>query len=154
MGLVAAVVFMAWRVVQQQRTRPFRDVRHRLWFWALSALAVLGAGAGVMAAPPTTRWGAAASVIIICGIAVMGGALRGRTVRLWMSASGQIMRKGTVVTTASWLVWCIVHLGRDRGLGILTADPTLSTTTLYAGIALSLAAQAAVLSRRSQPQPA
>lgn len=148
-----AVAFMVWRVVQQQRGRPLGDLRRRKWFWLLCALAASSVLAGLATTSASTRLAATAAVAGICAIAVGAGALRGRTVRVWRSASGQVMRQGTAATTVAWLVWCAVHLVLDRGLGLLVADPALSATTLYAGLVLSLAAQAAVLSRRSTHTP-
>lgn len=144
-----AVAFMIWRVVQQQRVRPLRDLRRRKWFWLLCALALSSVLAGLATTPASARLGATAAVTGICAIALGAGALRGRTIRVWRSAPGQVMRQGSAITTVAWLSWCAVHLGLDRGLGLLVADPALSATTLYAGLAMSLAAQAAVLARRA-----
>lgn len=68
------------------------------------------------------------------------GAVRAYTVKLWMDGS-QLMRQGTLVTAALWIVGLGLHLALERAVGAAAASDVL-----YLG--LTLLAQRLVLQSR------
>jgi hypothetical protein len=87
-------------------------------------------------------WGWVLGTLVVGAIGV--GALRGASMRVWDS-NGWVVRQGTVVTMALWLVSLLVHFGGDAGAAGLVGSSFL----LY--VALTLAVQRYVEFRRAQP---
>jgi hypothetical protein len=84
----------------------------------------------------------------VIGTLVVGaigvGVLRGLSTRIWDS-NGWVVRQGTVVTMALWLVSLLVHFGANAGAAGLVGSSFL----LYLG--LTMAVQRYVEFRRAQP---
>ena len=62
---------------------------------------------------PTDKGGIAVAVIGSLVIALVAGAVRAPTVRVWRGPDGQLLRKGTWLTLVLWIVSLAAHLGYD-----------------------------------------
>ena len=87
-------------------------------------------------------WGWVIGSLVVGALGL--GALRGLSMRVW-ETNGWVVRQGTVVTMALWLVSLLVHFGADAGNAGLVGSSFL----LYLG--LTLAVQRYVVYRRAQP---
>jgi hypothetical protein len=85
-------------------------------------------------------------------LAVVTGAIRAPTVRLWWQG-GQYWRKGTWLTAALWIVSLGVHLGYDALIAHGTGKAAIGDSTLLLFFAVSLTAQRVILTTRAHRIP-
>jgi hypothetical protein len=78
-------------------------------------------------------------------IAAVLGAIRARTVQLWLK-DGQPWRKGTWLTAVLWIVSLAAHLGYDS---LVDGKSGLGTATILLYLAVTFAAQRLVLQARA-----
>jgi len=152
-ALAIAVLVMIWRAIRQRETRRLRPLRQRKIMWLLGFLTV-ASFVGVTVYPPagTSTAVVLGGVVALCAVAAASGALRAFTVRVWRSPTGEALRQGTAATTVAWVIWCAIHIGLDVWLTDITGAP-IGNATLYAGLFLSLTAQAVVLRNRLDRTP-
>jgi hypothetical protein len=81
--------------------------------------------------------------------AVLLGALRGLTVRVW-STNNWVVRQGTTLTMALWAASLALHFYVDSGGGHLGAEG-LEQSSLLLYVALTIGVQAYVVYRRALP---
>jgi hypothetical protein len=89
-------------------------------------------------------------------LAALMGVLRALTVKIWRGGDGQLLRQGTWLTGALWLVAVVLHLGFDALVagGFTTKGPNIGNATIVLYLAVTLGAQQAVLLRRADRQDA
>ncbi|MGD0560289.1 MAG: hypothetical protein ABSA93_35635 [Streptosporangiaceae bacterium] len=85
-------------------------------------------------------------------LAVVTGAIRAPTVRLWWQG-GQYWCKGTWLTAALWIVSLGVHLGYDALIAHGTGKAAIGDSTLLLFFAVSLTAQRVILTTRAHRIP-
>ncbi|PRY60916.1 hypothetical protein B0I28_102531 [Glycomyces artemisiae] len=155
MESMSAVAFAAlvvgFVVFRQLRARPFRPVAALITPAVFGLLGIAGLAFGVASVVKVHPLTVLSIVLLAASFvaAVVLGALRAGTVRLWRDGSGRLLRKGTAFTTGCWVLSFGVHWA--FGLWIDHADGTglLGTASLYAYIAFGLSAQALLLRRRA-----
>jgi hypothetical protein len=81
-------------------------------------------------------------------LAVIMGALRAPSERLWREADGHVWRKGTALTVVLWVVSLGLHLGYDA-LVAHGQDAEFGAATMDLYFAASVAAQRVTLSARA-----
>jgi hypothetical protein len=90
-------------------------------------------------------------------LAAVLGAVRAPTVRVWRGGDGQLLRKGTWLTAALWVVAFAAHLGYDE---LVAGDVTgknggnVGDATLVLYLAVSLAVQRYIMLTRAARQDA
>jgi hypothetical protein len=85
-------------------------------------------------------------------LAVVTGAIRAPTVRLWWQ-DGQYWRKGSWVTLVLWIVSLGAHLGYDALIAHSTGRAAVGDATMLLFFAVSLTAQRVVLTARARRIP-
>jgi hypothetical protein len=145
-ALVVAVV-----VLRQLCARPVRPVGSLV---APAVFGVLGAAglafgvASVVKYHPLTALPVLLLAVSLVVAAALGAA-RSRTVAVWRGPEGRVLRKGTVVTTALWLLSFIAHLGLGWWIDHADGVGLLGTASLYAYVAIGLSAQNLLVRRRA-----
>lgn len=81
-------------------------------------------------------------------LAVIMGALRAPSEKLWRETDGRVWRKGTTITVVLWVVSLALHLGYDA-LVAHGPDAEFGAATMMLYFAASVAAQRATLSARA-----
>lgn len=89
-----------------------------------------------------------AAVIGSLVLAVVSGAIRAPTVRLWWQ-DGQCWRKGTWVTLVLWVASIGVHLGYDALVAHSTGVAQIGDASLLLFFAVSLMVQPVILGTRA-----
>jgi hypothetical protein len=144
-SLVVSLAILAFILYRQCVVRPLRTT-----LVLPIVLIVLGLGGliGATHGQPMTSREIGILAALLGGDAVVLGALRARTVRLWREG-GVIFRQGTWFTVALWLAGVGIHEA-------VVAAAHLSPASLDLYIGLTLAAQRLVLdarARRLGPEP-
>jgi hypothetical protein len=111
-------------------------------FW-IAPVVMIGYGLYLfLQSPPSS----ALDLALIAGnvaIAAVLGFARGWTVRVWQNAQGIVMRQGTVLTVALWIVSFALKFGLDLALHV---NITTASILLFAGV--SFGSQALALALR------
>jgi hypothetical protein len=165
MSLVIDLVALAWLLTRQIRARPLGQSYTVPLILAVVGLAEFGAfltGGGQQFASIlkghrsfTTIPDAKTVVAAVAGslvLAVVTGAIRAPTVRLWWQ-DGQYWRKGTWVTLVLWIVSLGAHLGYDALIARGTGQAAIGDATLLLFFAVSLTAQRVILTARARRIP-
>jgi hypothetical protein len=138
---VVGVAVLALLITRQLQPRPVRS-----GFRVPLILGIIGlvelfsfmrrehGGAGIVAS-------LAGSLVI----AAVLGAIRARTVRLWLK-DGQPWRKGTWLTAVLWIVSLAAHLGYDN---VVAGKSGLGNATILLYLAVTFVAQRLVLEARA-----
>jgi hypothetical protein len=161
-SIVIDLVVLAWLLVRQVQARPLGTGGKLPLILAVIGLLEFGAflmGGGQQLASflkghrsfstipdGRTVLAAAAGSLVL---AVVTGAIRARTVRLWWQ-DGQYWRKGTWVTVALWIVSLGAHLGYDALIARGTGKAEIGDATMLLFFAVSLTAQRVTLAVRAR----
>lgn len=165
MSIVVDLVALAWLLTRQIRARPLSESFRMPLILAIVGLAEFGAflmggsqqlasflkGHRSFAAIPDgkTVLAAAAGSLIL---ALLTGAIRAPTVRLWWQ-DGQYWRKGTWATLTLWIVSLGAHLGYDALVARGTGKAAMGDATMLLFFAVSLTAQRVILTARAHRIP-
>jgi hypothetical protein len=147
-SVIVGVLVLALVVRRQLQVRAVNDAGS-----ALIPVALVAIGAAEVAAYADSHPPAAVTVATIAGslvVAVVLGAARASTVRLWVQ-EGRVLRQGTAVTIVLWLVSLGLHLLSDRELaarGHAAAQLGQVSVLLYLGITLGV--QGVLVRRRAR----
>lgn len=108
----------------------------------LAVLAIMAIVPGLSELQPFGSQALATLALSVMTLALAIGAawFRGSTVRVWREGS-QIMRQGSTVTVIAWILWVVVHFLLDLWISHVSPSEQLATGVMYAGLAVSLAAQ-------------
>jgi hypothetical protein len=120
-------------------------------------LSVILAVIGILNGHPTDKGGIAVAVIGSLVIALVAGAVRAPTVRVWRGPDGQLLRKGTWLTLVLWIVSLAAHLGYDDLVaGHITGKNggNVGDATILLYLVVTLTVQRFVLLRRVARQEA
>lgn len=153
--LVIGLVVVGLLIFRQLRPRQVR-ANPRL----LLILLVVGVIQAVNYFNHSTGHVGSAAVIALVGslvLAVVFGALRAFTVRIW-TADGQPWMQGNILTAVLWAAALGAHLGYDYLIGQHKDIGQIGTATVVLYLVASLAAQRLVVAWRAQrleavPQP-
>lgn len=139
-NLVVALAVLAFLLVRQLQPRAVRE--DRSWT-GVAIIAVLGVYQVAQFADrhtvPASAWG-----VIVLGLAtgVGFGLLRANLMHLWRGEDGVLMRQGTAVTAALWLIGAAVHVGLDVVIDrVAPSAHGLGWASLTAYLAVSFATQ-------------
>jgi hypothetical protein len=145
LNLVIGVAVLGLLIARQLEPRPVRSSFRLPLILAVIGLVELSSfitkedsGAGMLVS-------LAGSLVI----AAVFGAIRARTVRLWLK-DGQPWRKGTWLTAALWVVSLAAHLGYDSLAG---GKSGLGSATILLYLAVTFVAQRLVLQARADRLP-
>jgi hypothetical protein len=145
-GLLIGLAVLAWLLWRQLQVRELRRDRGYL----VPAVLVIVGVVEIASYGKDHPLGAATigllglSAVVAAGL----GALRAGTVRLWFE-DGRLLRQGTYLTAALWLVAIAVHLGGDRLIAPHDAD-RIGAVSLLLYLGVSLAVQRAMLTVRAR----
>jgi hypothetical protein len=153
-NLVIGIVVLVLLLSRQLVARRLKE-NYRLSF----ILAIIGIVEFVnfLNGHPTDRSGIAVAVVGSLVIALVAGAVRALTVRVWRDGSGQLLRQGTWVTAALWIVSLAAHLGYDDLVaGHITGKNggNVGDSTVILYLVVTLTVQQFVLLRRAARQEA
>jgi len=165
MSIIIDLAALAWLLTRQVRARPLGESYTVPLILAAVGLLELGAylmGGGQQLASFlkghrsfTTIPDAKTVVAAVAGsliLAVVTGAMRAPTIRLWWQ-DGQYWRKGTWVTLTLWIVSLGAHLGYDALIAHSTGKAAIGDATVLLFFAFSLAAQRVILTARAHRIP-
>jgi hypothetical protein len=140
--LVVAVI-----IIRQLTVRPVREDSRMVLVLVLGAYGLVAIGRTLRGHHVSV---AAMAVLVasLVGAAALGG-MRALTVRVWRDQSGQLVRRGTAITAALWIVSLAVHLGADMWLTKLTNIAALGASTIAIYLAVTWGTQATVLRSRA-----
>ncbi|MGX1974898.1 hypothetical protein [Streptomyces kronopolitis] len=150
-ALVIVVVVVGLVVRRQLRTRPVRRTGSLVTPVLLGVLGVVGIGFGVASVLKDRPLSASSVVLLLVSLVVAAGfgAARARTVRVWRGTGDEVLRKGTAATTGLWLVSVGAHYGLGRWIDHAAGAGVLGAVSLYAYLAIGLAAQNVLVRRRA-----
>lgn len=143
LGLLIVGVIM----VRQLTVRPLREDT-RLVLVLVLAVYGLATLARSMRGHHVSVAVIAVLVASLLGAAALGG-IRALTVRVWRDPNGQLMRRGTIITAALWIVSIAVHLGSDVWLAKLSNIAGLGASTVAIYLAVTWGTQGTVLRSRA-----
>ena len=146
-NIVLGLCIVGVIIVRQLTVRPVREDSR-------PALVLVLAAYGVAAVARTVQGhhvsAAMLSVLVASLIAAAAlGGVRALTILVWRDPSGQLMRRGTAITAALWIVSIAVHIGADVWLAKLTNIAGLGASTVAIYIAVTWGAQGTVLRARA-----
>ncbi|GAB7031391.1 hypothetical protein AB0G35_08245 [Streptomyces sp. NPDC021749] len=155
-GLLIGLLVVAVIIRRQLRTRP---VRPRASLIGPAVLGVLGVAAlslgvaSVVEEHPLTP-ATAALVVATLALGVPLGLVRATTVRVWHDPERGALRKGTLITTALWLVSAALHAGMAQWIDHTAAAGLLGFSTLYLYLCVTYGVQGHAVRRRAARLPA
>jgi hypothetical protein len=145
-GLLIALVVLAWLLWRQLQVRELRRDRSLLLPLILTAAGVVEiVDYGKQHPLHLVGYALLAVSVVVAGIF---GAIRASTVRLWVD-HGRVMRQGTYVTCALWLVAIAIHIAGDQAIAPHDAD-RLGGASLLLYLGVTLAVQRACLNERAR----
>jgi hypothetical protein len=147
LSIVPGLCIVGVIIVRQLTVRPIREDSRLV-------LVLMLAGYGLIAIAGAVRGHhVSAAVIAVLAASLMGaaalGGIRALTVRVWRGPSGQLMRQGTVITAALWIVSIAVHVGADVWLAKLSNIAGLGASTVAIYVAVTWGTQGTVLRSRA-----
>ncbi|MHC1563132.1 hypothetical protein ACR9E3_29580 [Actinomycetospora sp. C-140] len=149
-GMLSALVgiaVLAWVIVNQLRPQPLTARRLRLaGILAVVGVVQLVSAAGAHPVPPM-GW-----TLLALGLAIGAvlGALRARTVRLWVR-DGVVWTQGHALTAVLWVVGIGAHVGLDLlARTVVPAAETVNTASILLFVAVSLGVQGLVTVQRTR----
>jgi len=165
MSMIIDLAALAWLLTRQIRARPLSGSYIMPLILAVIGLLEFGAfvmGGGqplasflkghrsVATIPDGKTILAAVAGSLI--LAVVTGAIRAPTVRLWWQ-DGQYWRKGTWATLTLWIISLAAHLGYDALIAHGTGKAAIGDSTMLLFFAVSLTAQRVILTARAHRIP-
>jgi hypothetical protein len=165
MSMVIDLVALTWLLTRQIRARPLSGSYKIPLILAVVGLAEFGAfllGGGQQLAAFlkghqsfTTIPDGKTILAAVAGslvLAVVTGAIRAPTIRLWWQ-DGQYWRRGTWVTLILWIISLGAHLGYDALIAHSTGEAEVGDATMLLFFAVSLTAQRVILAARARRIP-
>jgi hypothetical protein len=148
-GIVIALAVVAWLLWRQLQVRELRRDRGML----LPLILVVAGLAEIVSYSHQHPLHAVGYALLATSIVVAGifGALRAGTVHLWIE-DGKLLRQGTYLTCALWIVAIAIHIGGDYAIAPHDAD-RLGTVSLLLYLGMSLAVQRVCLNERARRRP-
>jgi hypothetical protein len=148
-GTLIALAVVAWLLWRQLQVRELRRDRGMLLPLVLVVAGVAEiVGYGHEHPLGTVGYGLLATSVVVAAIF---GAIRASTVRLWI-ADGKLLRQGTYLTCALWIVSIAIHIGGDYVIAPHDAD-RLGGISLLLYLGVQLAVQRACLNERARRRP-
>lgn len=137
------VVWLLWRQLQVRELRRDRGYTASLIMVAVGVIEVVRYG-------HDHPLGATGIVLLATSIVVAAafGAIRATTVRLWFE-DGRLLRQGTAITAALWLIAIAIHIGGDQVIAPHDAE-RIGAVSLLLYLGVSLAVQRAALGERAR----
>jgi hypothetical protein len=164
MSIVIDLVALIWLLSRQIRARPLNESYKIPLILAVVGLVEFGAfllGGGQQLAaflkghrPFITIPDAKTILAAVAGslvLAVVSGAIRAPTIRLWWQ-DGQYWRQGNWVTLILWIGSLGAHLGYDALIAHSTGKAAVGDATMLLFFAVSLTAQRVILTARASRQ--
>ena len=145
-GLVIGLALLGWLLWRQLQVRELRRDRGYLFPLIVVAVGVVEI-AHYDGSHPLGATGTALLATSLV-VAAVFGALRATTVRLWIE-DGRLLRQGTLITAALWLVAIAIHLAGDRLIAPHDAE-RIGAVSLLLYLGVSLAVQRAALGERAR----
>jgi hypothetical protein len=148
-GTLIALAVVAWLLWRQLQVRELRRDRGMLF----PLILVVAGVAEIVGYSHGHPLGAVGYTLLATSIVVAGifGAIRATTVRLWI-ADGKLLRQGTYVTCALWIVSIAIHIGGDYVIAPHDAD-RLGGVSLLLYLGVQLAVQRVCLNERARRRP-
>jgi drug/metabolite transporter (DMT)-like permease len=148
-GILIALAVFAWILWRQLQVRELRRDRSMI----LPLVLVVVGVAEIVGYAHDHPLHPTGYVLLVVAIVVAGifGAIRASTVRLWIE-DGKLLRQGTYVTCALWLLALAIHLGGDHLIAPHDAD-RLGGVSLLLYLGFSLAVQRWCLNERARRRP-
>ncbi|HEY0279785.1 MAG TPA: hypothetical protein VGC32_16100 [Solirubrobacterales bacterium] len=145
-GLLIALVLLGWLLWRQLQVRELRRDRGYLLPLIVAAIGMFE----VVRYGEDHPLGASGIALLAASLVVAAafGAIRATTVRLWVD-DGRLLRQGTLITAALWLIAIAVHLAGDRVIAPHDAD-RIGAVSLLLYLGVSLAVQRAALGERAR----
>lgn len=152
---VIAVLIVAVVVRRQLRTRPVRRIGSLVTPAVIGVLGIAGIAFGIATVTKDRPLTTMPVVLLVVSLAVAAGfgAARARTVQVWRGPGGEVLRKGTWATTGLWLVSVGAHLGLGLWIDHAAGSGMLGAVSLYAYLAIGLAAQNLLVRGRAAELP-
>ncbi|MFF4285259.1 hypothetical protein ACFY0R_08045 [Streptomyces sp. NPDC001633] len=154
-SLLIGLVIVALIIRRQLRTRPVRPRASLIGPAVLGVLGVAALAFGVASVvkehpltPPVI-----ALVVATLVIGVPLGLVRATTVRVWHDPERGVLRQGTLITTALWLVSAAVHAGMAEWIDHTAAAGLLGFSTLYLYLCVTYGVQGHMVRRRAAALP-
>ncbi|MHB1583919.1 MAG: hypothetical protein ACYCU7_04700 [Acidimicrobiales bacterium] len=146
-ALVVDALILAWFLYRQ---RKVRRVPARLGLRIPLLLAAIGVvEVADFSRQYPLRPAVVGILVLTLAVAAVGlGAVRALTVRLW-AADGIVLRQGTWLTIALWLVSLGTHLAAAAWIGALKGPGGLPSASLLLFLGLTYGVQRAVVHRRA-----
>ncbi|MEV4926481.1 hypothetical protein [Streptomyces roseoverticillatus] len=150
-SIVIGIVIVALVIRRQLRTRPVHGKGGVALLGFLGLMGVLAFTFGVASVVKEHPLGGLTiALLAVCFLVAAGfGVVRARTVEVWRAPGGELLRKGTPVTTALWLVSLAVHIGLDKWIDHSTGTGLLGASTVYLYLAVTLTVQDVLVRRRA-----
>jgi drug/metabolite transporter (DMT)-like permease len=145
-SIVIGLVVLGWLLYRQVQVRELRHDRGYV-FPMVICVAGIAQIIGYDREHPLAGTGIALLALSFVAAAAFA-MLRARTVRVWLE-DGRLLRQGTAVTIALWLVAIGIHLGGDHLIAPHDAD-RLGSVSLLLYLGVSLAIQRFALGERAR----
>jgi hypothetical protein len=165
MSIIIDLVALAWLLIRQIRARPLSESYKVPMILAVVGLAEFGAfllGGGQQLAEFlkgqrsfTTIADGKTILAAVAGslvLAVLSGAIRAPTIRLWWQ-DGQYWRQGNWLTLILWILSLGAHLGYDALIAHSTREAEVGDATMLLFFAVSLTVQRVILTARAHRIP-
>jgi uncharacterized membrane protein YhaH (DUF805 family) len=152
--LVIGILVLVLLLSRQLATRRLRE-NYRLSL--ILALVGIVEFVDFLNGHPSDKGGIAEAVVGSLVIALVAGAVRALTVRVWRGEGGQLLRKGTWLTAVLWILSLAAHLGYDELVaGHITGKNggNVGDATVLLYLVVTLVVQQFVLLRRVARQEA
>jgi hypothetical protein len=148
-GILIGLAVVAWLLWRQLQVRELRRDRGMLFplILVVAGLAEIVSYSHDHPLHPVGYALLASSIVV----AAIFGAIRASTVRLWI-ADGKLLRQGTYVTCALWIVSIAIHIGGDYVIAPHDAD-RLGGVSLLLYLGVQLAVQRLCLNERARRRP-
>jgi drug/metabolite transporter (DMT)-like permease len=145
-SILIGLVVLGWLLWRQLQVRPLRHDRGYVFPLAICVVGVVQ----ILSYNHEHRLsdGSLALLALSIAIAAAFSIWRATTVRVWLE-DGQLVRQGTAVTIALWLVAIAIHLGGDHLIAPHDAD-RLGSVSLLLYLGVSLGVQRFALGERAR----
>jgi hypothetical protein len=148
-GILIPLAILAWLLWRQVQVRELRRDRSML----LPLILIVAGVAEIVSYSHEHPLHPVGYGLLAVSIVVAGGfgAIRASTVKLWV-AHGRLMRQGTYLTCAIWLVAIAIHFAGDYAIAPHDAD-RLGAVSLLLYLGATLAVQRFCLNERARRRP-
>ncbi|MGD1012468.1 MAG: hypothetical protein ABR925_08065 [Acidimicrobiales bacterium] len=144
--LIGAAV-VALLVVRQMRTRRVKEdsaARITAILGVIGIIELVDAGKGHHVGAATIAW-----IVLTLVVGAALGAVRAVTVRIWRTAEGPALRKGTALTAVLWVVSLGLHLGMESLIDHSSGIAGFGSAGLLLYLAVTLGVQREIVRWRA-----